>query len=107
MLERGGEPLRGRDAKGAIQPRLAEAWEVSKDGKVYTFRLRKGVKFHDGREMSADDVKFAIDYTLNPKNGAYGFADLESVDKVEAVDKSTVRITLKKINPLFLTSLTD
>src|SRR5215467_12353859 len=97
------EPLLGRDAKGAIQPRLAESWEVSKDGKVYTFRLRKGVKFHDGREMSADDVKFAIDYTLNPKNGAYGFADLEAIDKVEAVDKSTVKISLKKINPLFLT----
>lgn len=101
------EPLLGRDAKGAIQPRLAESWEISKDGKVYTFRLRKGVKFHDGREMTADDIKFAIDYTLNPKNGAYGLADLEAVEKAEVVDKYTLRISLKKINPLFLTTLTD
>jgi peptide/nickel transport system substrate-binding protein len=101
------EPLLGRDAKGAIQPRLAESWEISKDGKVYTFRLRKGVKFHDGKEMTADDVKFAIDYTLSPKNGAYGLADLEAVEKVETADKYTLKISLKKINPLFLTTLTD
>jgi peptide/nickel transport system substrate-binding protein len=101
------EPLLGRDAKGAIQPRLAESWEISKDGKVYTFRLRKGVKFHDGREMTADDIKFAIDYTLNPKNGAYGLADLEAVEKAEVGDKYTLKISLKKINPLFLTTLAD
>jgi len=101
------EPLLGRDAKGAIQPRLAESWEISKDGKMYTFRLRKGVKFHDGREMTADDVKFAIDYTLNPKNGAYGFADMEAVDKAEVADKYTLKVYLKKINPLFLTLLAD
>jgi peptide/nickel transport system substrate-binding protein len=101
------EPLLGRDGKGAIQPRLAESWEISKEGKLYTFHLRKGVKFHNGKEMMADDIKFAIDYTLNPKNGAYGLADLDAVEKVEAIDKYTLRIWLKKINPLFLTVLTD
>src|SRR5262245_13496759 len=65
------EPLLGRDAKGAIQPRLAESWEISKDGKLYTFHLRKGVKFNNGKEMTAEDIKFAIDYTLNPNNSAY------------------------------------
>src|SRR3977135_4332381 len=63
------EPLLARDLKGAIQPRLAESWEISKDRKIYTFKLRRGVKFHNGAEMTADDIKFAIDYTLNPKNG--------------------------------------
>jgi peptide/nickel transport system substrate-binding protein len=101
------EPLLARDTKGAIQPRLAESWEISKDGKFYTFRLRKGVKFHNGKELTADDIKFAIDYTLNPKNGAYGLADLDAVEKAEAIDKYTLRISLKKINPLFLTVLTD
>src|SRR5215475_1936678 len=101
------EPMLARDTKGAIQPRLAESWEASKDGKIYTFHLRKGVKFHNGKEMTAEDIKFAIDYTLNPKNGAYGLADLEAVEKVEAVDKYTLKISLKKINPLFLTVLTD
>src|ERR1044071_5627070 len=101
------EPLLGRDDKGVIRPRLAETWEISKDAKLYTFHLRKGVKFHNGGEMTADDIKFAIDYTLNPKNGAYGLADLDAVEKVEATDKYTVKISLKKINPLFLTTLTD
>ncbi len=101
------EPLLARDLKGAIQPRLAESWEISQDGKLYTFRLRKGVKFHNGREVAAEDIKFAMDYTMNPKNGAYGFDDLSSVQRAEAVDKHTLRIYLKHHNPLFLTLLTD
>jgi peptide/nickel transport system substrate-binding protein len=101
------EPLLARDLKGAIQPRLAESWEVSKDGKLYTLRLRKGVKFHSGKELTAEDIKFAIDYTLNPKNGAYGFDDLSAVERAEAVDKYTLRIHMKRHNPLFLTLLTD
>jgi peptide/nickel transport system substrate-binding protein len=101
------EPLLARDLKGAIQPRLAESWEVSKDGKLYTFRLRKGVKFHNGKEMTADDIKFAIDYTLNPKNGAYGFDDLSAVARAEIADKYTLKIHMKRHNPVFLTLLTD
>ena len=58
------EPLLAKDLKGAIQPRLAESWEISKDRKVYTFKLRRGVKFHNGAELTADDIKFAIDYTI-------------------------------------------
>ena len=101
------EPLLARDANGAIQPRLAESWEVSKDSKVYTFKLRKNVKFHNAKEMTADDIKFAIDYTLNPKNGAYGFDDLSAVERAEAADKYTLKIYMKRLNPLFLTALTD
>jgi peptide/nickel transport system substrate-binding protein len=74
---------------------------------VYTFRLRKGVKFHDGKEMTAEDAKFAIDYTLNPKNGAYGYRDLVSVSRAEAADRYTLKIHMKIRNPAFLTLLTD
>jgi peptide/nickel transport system substrate-binding protein len=101
------EPLLARDLNGSIQPRLAESWEVSKDGKLYTFKLRKGVKFHNGKEMTAEDIKFAVDYTLNPKNGAHGFDDLSAVERAETVDKYTLRFHMKRHNPLFLTSLTD
>ena len=66
------ESLLGVDLNGKIQPNLASSWTISDDGKLYTFQLRKGVKYHDGREMVARDVKFSMDYVMNPKNGAYG-----------------------------------
>ena len=99
------EPLLGIDLKGYLQPGLAEAWEVSKDGKLYTIRLRKGVKFHNGQEMTAEDAKFAIDYSMNPKNGARGFAELAIVDRAEARDKYTLNIHLKRSAPGFIYAL--
>ena len=101
------DSLLGVDLKGNIQPYLAESWEISPDGKIYTFRLRKGVKFHDGREMTAEDVKFCMDYTMNPKNGATGLSRLSGVTKVELLDKYTVKIHLKEASPVFLAYLTD
>lgn len=101
------DSLLGIDLKGNIQPYLAEAWEISADGKVYTFRLRKGVKFHDGREMTSEDIKFCIDYTMNPKNAATGLSRLSDVTKVELPDKYTVRIHIKEASPVFLAYLTD
>ena len=95
------EPLLVLDSKGKVQPNLAESWEVSKDGKTYTFRLRKGVKFHNGQEMTAEDAKFAIDYTLNPRNGAYGIKDLNQVEGAEATDRYTLKIHLKNPTPVF------
>ena len=99
------DALLGIDLKGNVQPKLAERWEISRDGKVYTFYLRRGVKFHDGREMNSEDVKFAMDYTMNPKNGAYGTSKLALVEKVEIVDRATLRVTMKKPSPAFLFSL--
>ena len=101
------ESLLGMDRNGEIKPNLAESWEVSKDGLVYVFKLRKGVKFHDGKEMTAEDAKFAVDYTLNPKNGAYGYEDIKSISKAEAVDRYTLKLTLKNRNTILLTALTD
>ena len=101
------EPILGIDLQGKIHPHLAESWKVASDGLLYTFKLRKGVKFHNGEEMTAEDIKFAIDYTLNPKNGAYGHKDLKLVDRVEAPDRYTVKVYLKNPNPVFLTSLTS
>ncbi|MGH7773664.1 MAG: ABC transporter substrate-binding protein [Candidatus Binatia bacterium] len=101
------EPLLAVDLKGAIVPRLAEAWEVANNGRLYIFRLRKGVKFHNGKEVTAEDVKFAMDYTMNAKNGAYGFEDLNAVERVEVADKYTLRVHVKRHHPLFLTMLTE
>ena len=95
----------GVDLKGNLQPVLAESWDISKDGKLYTFRLRRGVKFHNGKEMTADDAKFAIDYSMNPKNGARGFAELEVIDRVEARDRYTLNIYMKRSAPGFTYAL--
>jgi len=101
------EALLVLNERGAIKPQLAESYEVSKDGKVYTFRLRRGVKFHNGQEMTAEDVKYAIDYTLNPKNGAYGRSRLALVEGAKVADKYTLKIYLKSRSAAFLSALTD
>lgn len=101
------DPLLGKDHQGNIQPNLAEAWEISKDGKLYAFRLRRGVKFHNGQEMTAEDVRFSMEYTMNPKNGAYGFSQLSLVERVEVADKYSVRVTLKRPTGTFLYALTS
>jgi len=101
------EPLLGIDLRANLQPGLALAWKVSPDGKAYVFKLRQGVKFHNGQEMTADDVKFAIEYTMNPKNGAFGYSRLAGVNRVEAADKYTLHISLKTPSAAFLLSLTD
>jgi ABC-type transport system substrate-binding protein len=99
------EPLLGLDLNGSIQPHLAESWEVSADGKVYTFKLRRGVKFHNGQEMTAEDLKFAIEYTRNPKNGAFGFNLLSMVERVEAPEPYVLRVYLKAVSPAFLSNV--
>ncbi len=90
---------------GSINPGLAESWSVSDDGKVYTFNLRKGVKFHDGADMTADDVKFSLERigaeeSTNAQKALY--ADIESV---EVVDPHTVKINLSKPNGNMLFNL--
>ena len=82
---------------------LAESWDVSKDGLVYTFRLRKGVQWHKGYgEFTAADVKYTFDRLKNPKLGAPYGAKFLMIDQVKAVDKYTVQIILKSPNPFFI-----
>ena len=93
-----------RDWSG-VDPDLAESWTVQ-DNKVYTFKLRQGVKFHDG---STDDgrrreVQLRSDH--GREDGAYiRPLILSSFDKIEVVDPQTVRITLKQVNAAFLAAL--
>lgn len=67
------------DTTGQVVPQLAESYEVSEDGLVYTIHLRKGVKFHTGREMTAQDVKFSFERLSDPRTAALGYAELNSV----------------------------
>jgi peptide/nickel transport system substrate-binding protein len=95
---------------GAITPSLATSWEVSADGKVYTFKLRKDIKFQDGTAFNAQAVKYNFDYTVRPdiKHGfAYGAMGGERYEKSEVVDESTVKIYFKSPHPTFLINLSD
>ena len=53
-----------------IYPMLAKSWEISKDGREYTFALREGVKFHHGKELDSGDVKYSLDRVINPATRA-------------------------------------
>ena len=76
---------------------LAESWTVSKDGLLYTFKLRSGVKFHDGSVMTSKDVKASYDKIIFPPAGVGSSrkGQYRSVEVVEAPDPSTVRFRLK------------
>jgi len=82
-----------------VAPSLAESWSMSPDGLVYDFVLRKGVRFHNGDTVTAEDVKFS----LERYRGASGKALKESVAAVETPDPGRVRIRLKRPWPDFMT----
>ena len=85
-------------AAAEVEPALAESWTISDDGLVYTFNLRKGVKFHDGTPFNAEAVKFNFD-RQSPENRvekmSYAAHVLDGIAKTEVVDEYTLRITLK------------
>ena len=97
------ESLLTQDDDGKIVPNLAMAYEVSSGGTVFTLHLRKGVKFHNGQEMKADDVIWSANHVKDPRNGAYGqnilTKDLKSFEKI---DDYTVKFTLLKPSVTFL-----
>ena len=73
----------------------AEAWQVSSDGLLYTFKLKPNVLFHDGTKVDAAAVKFSIERLMDPATGSGMRTFYESVHSVEALDPSTVQIRLK------------
>lgn len=78
-------------------PRLAERWEVSKDGKVFTFYLRKNAVFHDGKPVTAEDVKFSLDVVFEPKyEAAHLIPYYEQIEKAEVVDAYTIKFYTKE-----------
>jgi peptide/nickel transport system substrate-binding protein len=81
-----------------LEPDLAESWTSTPDGKEWTFKLRQGVQcHHDYGELTADDIVYSLARAGDPKRSAFS-SDFKDFEKVEAVDKYTVRISLK--NPV-------
>ncbi|MCE8544274.1 ABC transporter substrate-binding protein [Ruegeria pomeroyi] len=87
---------------GSIVPALAESWEISEDGTVYTFKLHEGVTFHDGSAMDAEDVKFSLDRARAEDSANAQKALFAGIDSVDVVDPLTVKVTLTEPNGNFL-----
>lgn len=90
---------------GKIAPALASEYRISKDGKEYTFILKKGVKFHDGKPFDAEDVKFTFERLMDPKTNIPNIKYYRDIESVEVADSHTVKFKLKNINSMFLFNL--
>jgi peptide/nickel transport system substrate-binding protein len=111
------------DESTALEPGLAESWDISPDGKMYTFHLRKGVKFHDGTPFNADAVVFSIGRMMKERNVKFHGKGWEipaqerppeywvsmemdkTVDSIEAVDENTVVFKLKRVEAPFMANM--
>ena len=101
------------DESTQVVPGLAESWTISKDGLQYTFKLRSGIKFHDGTPLNAEAVKFSIERQINPnhpasKLGKYPFANyfFGNVKAVEVLSDERVAFLLNEPRASFLAVLT-
>jgi peptide/nickel transport system substrate-binding protein len=83
------------NVKREVVPDLAESWSAGDGGRVWTFKLRPGVKFHGGRELVADDVVATFTTLLDLKTASPYRGEVGPIDRVEAVDKATVRFTMR------------
>ena len=96
-----------RDYEFGYNPGLAERWDISDDGMIWTFHLRKDVKFHDGKEFTAEDVKWTIDTIKDPDTGSPFSGDLEAIKEVNIVDDHSVEIVLNYPFPNLLYNLSS
>jgi peptide/nickel transport system substrate-binding protein len=86
-------------------PELAESWEVQEDGKVYVFRLKKGVKFHDGTDFDAAAVAWNFERIMDKEEKAFARPFFEVVEAVEPLDAHTVKFILKNPTQTFIPTL--
>jgi peptide/nickel transport system substrate-binding protein len=86
------------DGLRTVVPELATSWDIAADGMSYVFRLRDGVKWHDGTPFSAEDVKATFDRIISPPDGIVIPAKtlFDAIGKIEIVDRLTVRMVLKE-----------
>lgn len=87
---------------GEVLPALAESWDISDDGKIYTFKLRSGVKYHDGTDFGSEDVKFSLERAIAEDSTNAQKALFAAIESVEAIDPTTVKVTLKNASGSFL-----
>ena len=98
------ETLIRYNEKMELESCLATSWEQP-DDLTYIFHLRKGVKFHDGSDFTAEDVKFTFERLLDPNTKAPRGLFFKSIKKIETPDKYTVKIVMSEPNPPFLNTI--
>jgi peptide/nickel transport system substrate-binding protein len=94
------------DSNGDLVGAVAEEYSLSDDGLVYTFTLRPGVKFHNGNEVTAEDVKYSLERAAGLLDGTPLVSPLKIVTAVDIVDEKTVRVTADSVNPELIYSFT-
>lgn len=100
------EALASRNRKGELVPGLAASWRMlPEDPSVWEFKLRQGVRFHDGSAFDAEDVVFSLQRAMAPTSDMRGL--LTSVESVTRADASTVRVRTRGPNPLLVNNLTN
>lgn len=93
-----------RDYDGSFKAGLADKWETSADGKTYTFTLKKGVKFHSGKDFTSADVKYTFERWLKTEKSPTAYT-IKPIDTIDAPDPQTVKFTLKDPYNIFLDQL--
>ena len=93
------------DSKGEMQPQLAQSWEFAKDGLSMVFKLRKGVKFHDGAPFNAQAVKFSLERAVDPGLNPPHAKDLAAVASVDVLGDYKVKVNLKETSGAIIAGL--
>jgi glutathione transport system substrate-binding protein len=99
------EGLYGFDKDMKMIPVLADSYTVTKDGLSYTFKLKKGIKFHDGTDFNAEAVKANFDRVTNPENKLKRYSLYKNIAKTEVVDPLTVKVSLHSPFSAFINQL--
>ena len=95
----------GQDGK--IVGDLAKSWTISPDGLTYTFKLREGVKFHDGSPLTSEDVKATFERIINPPEGVVSIrkSTMQDIASIDTPDPTTIVFKLKTVNAAMLDNL--
>lgn len=98
--------LTAHDGDNQVIPSLAKSWEFDEDSCTYTFHLEEGVKWHDGEDFTANDVKFTIEAIMDPDNGSENAPNYEDVEEIDVIDDYTISFKLDAPNVAFLDYMT-
>ncbi len=98
--------LTAHDGENQVVPALAKSWTFDDATCTYTFHLEENVKWHDGKDFTAEDVKFTIEAIMDPENGSENAPNYEDVEEITVVDEHTITFKLAAPNVAFLDYMT-